>query len=174
MNKNNKNIYMGSDSTAKIPVTDKVDTDYEILLNIFSTGYDALNNIMLTKKPGVFNKTNLSEVNSRFGILRMLSSRYSSKMLPVIDEMYGIIQSNYNGLIPDSQALLLMRDICIRYNLNTSLLDQAIMRINNAEMIRAQHHKPNNGFNEMFPFWIQPQNNKNCDKKRISYRRRFL
>ncbi len=173
MNKNNKNIYMGSDSTAKIPVKDKVDTDYEILLNIFSTGYDALNNIMLTKKPGVFNKTSLSEVNSRFGILRMLCSRYSPKILPVIDEIYSIIQSNYNGFISDIQALMMMRDICSRYNMNTSLLDQAIMRVNNAELIRSHQHKSKNGFNEMFPFWIQPQHNKN-DRKRMGRRRLSL
>lgn len=165
MNKN-KNIYLGSDATTR------VDNDYEILLNIFSTGYDALNSIMVTKKPGVLVKTSISEINSRFNILKTLCNRYSSKMSPVIDEMYSIIQSNYNGLITDGQALVLMRDICIRYNLNTSLLDQAISRINNAELVRLQNHKTSNGFNEMFPFWIQTK--EKCDKKKLSYRRMFL
>ena len=155
LKKINRNIYMGPNSTAQIPVVNKIDTDHEIILNVFATGYDALNSVMLTKKSGFFDKTTMQEINGRFGILRMLCSRYSPRSLALIDETYKIVSDNYHNNISDLQALAALRQICINNNLDPFIVDHAMMRINQAETISK------NGFNNMFPFWIQPKKNSN-------------
>lgn len=161
---------MGIDSTAQIPVNKNVDTDYEILVNAFATGYDALNNIMLTKRPGYFDPTTISEINGRFGILRMLCSRYSPKTMNVVNEMYQIIFKNYKGEINDMQALLAMRNICTQNNINPGFIDEAIERINHAELMKRQSR--NN--NAMFPFWVQPTQKRVKKRKPPMFHGRFV
>ena len=56
-----KNIYMGSDSTAKLPIFGRVDTGNEIALNAIATAYDSLNSKMLTRQLGLYDETSLIE-----------------------------------------------------------------------------------------------------------------
>jgi len=150
----NKNVYMGRNSTAQMPVFGTVDTDYEIVLNAISTAYDALNEIMLTRQPGVFEKTTVAEINGRFGTVRMLARRYAPRILPAVDEMHHICLENHAGRLSDVRALVLMREISTRYGMNPGILDEVCMRINNAEML--QRHPPvKNYMEQMFPYWNQ-------------------
>lgn len=144
---------MGPNSTAKIPVNNKVDNIQEIMLNAFATSYDALNSVMLTKKSGFFDKTTMQEINGRFGILRMLCLRHSPDHLSDVDMMYKIVKDNYHNQISDIQALEYLRSICLKYDLDPGQVDNAIIRINQAE------NKPSNfdNLDQMFPFWVQPQ-----------------
>jgi hypothetical protein len=161
----NKNIYMGPNSTAQIPVHNKIDTDQEIITNVFATGYDALNSVMLTRRSGYFDKTTMQEINGRFGVLRMLCSRYSPKSMMVLDEIYKIVSDNYHGLVSDLQALGALRQICLNNNLDPFIIDNAVVRINQAEQLS----KKELGFDSMFPFWIQSK--KDAHKKNHYFRR---
>lgn len=134
MKKRHKNIYMGPNSTAKLPVFGKVDTDNEICLNAIATAYDALNNTMLTRREGVFDQTNLTEINGRFSILKMLCRRYAPGKLVVINQIHKIVTDNFKNLITDAQALTLMHTLCLRHNVNPGLLNIAMLHVNQAEM----------------------------------------
>ncbi len=63
--KRNRNVYMGRHSTAKLPAVGSIDSDYEILQNIFATSYDTLDNKLLTRQPNIFKKTN-KQINFHF------------------------------------------------------------------------------------------------------------
>jgi len=150
-----KNIYMGKNSIAQLPVFGNVDTDNEICLNAIATAYDALNNIMLTRSHGVFDKTTSAEINGRFGILRMLCSKYAPSMHPVVDKIHKVVIENSKGRISDINALKIMRDICMNHGINSDIFDYAIMRINQAESFKKQtrHPKPSNVEPDALFFW---------------------
>jgi len=133
MRKRNKNIYMGPKSTAKLPVFGKVDTDNEICLNAIATAYDALNNRMLTKRHGIFDKTSLVEINGRFSILQMLCRKYAPNKLGVIDEIHNVVVDHFKGHISDSKAIHLLQNICNKRNLNPGILNVAAFHIDQAE-----------------------------------------
>lgn len=168
MRNKNKNIYVGLNSTAQIPVNNKVDTAKEIMLNAFATSYDALNNIMLTKRSGFFDKTTIQEINGRFGIIRMLCLKHCPSYISDVDAMYKIISEHYKNNISDVEALGSLRNICLKYNLNPSTIDNAINRINQAE----NNFPEFNNLNQIFPFWIQSQ--KPGVKRNKNYNRRVL
>lgn len=148
---------MGPNSAAQIPVKGNVDTSWEIILNAFSTGYDALNSIMLTKRSGFFDKTTMQEINGRFGILRMLAGHQAPHASHVVEKIYKIVLDNYHNVIGDIQALNSLRNVALEHGLDTGQIDNAIMRINQAEMVSHQ------GFGQMFPFWTQ--SNRKTNKK---------
>lgn len=134
MRRKHKNIYMGLNSTARLPVFGKVDTDNEICLNAIATAYDALNNIMLTRNEGVLDKTTLQVINNRFSVLKMLCRRYAPDKLNLIEKIHKLVVDNYKGGISDGQALSLMHDLCIRYNVNPGMLNIAMLHVNQVEM----------------------------------------
>jgi len=147
---------MGPDSITQLPIFGNVDTDNEICLNAIATGYDALNNIMLTRTPGVFNKTTPAEINGRFGILRMLCSKYSPRMHSVVDKIQKVVVENSKGRISDKDALIVMRKICAEHDINSDIFDYAIMRINQAEQFKKQSRSrkiPNNAEQGALFFW---------------------
>lgn len=165
MRKRKRNIYMGANSTAKLPVFGQVDTDNEICLNAIATAYDSLNNIMLTRKQGAYDKTSPIEINGRFSVLRMLCRKYAPNSLPVIEQIHNIVMDNYRGKISDQQAIQLMKSTCIKNNLNPSMLDLAAMHINQIEMMRNQlKNKSPDPNSNLFFLW--QQNNSNLSKKR--------
>lgn len=166
MRKKNKNVYMGVNSTAQIPVFNKVDTPPEIILNAFATSYDALDNIMLTKRSGFFDKTTMQGVNGRFGILRMMCMRTSPEYLQDIEAMYNVVSENYKGNISDIQALEFLKSICLKHNLDPGRIDDAILRINQAENIN-QSGSNDYAFGQVFPFWVQ------SPKKRIGRNKNY-
>jgi len=167
----NKNVYMGKSSTAGLPVFGNVDTDYEICLNAIATAYDGLNNVMITREPGVFDKTTSAEINGRFSVLRRLCKKYSPNMLPAIDELRRISLSNNAGNISDRVALEKMRHVCMKYSLDSSMLDQAAMHVNQAEMMKRSQNKnpskqPMNPWGVLFPGYIDPKGRMKSNMRR--------
>jgi len=134
MKKRYKNIYMGPDSTAKLPVFGKVNTSNEIRLNIIATAYDSLNNTMLTRKAGVFDQTTLKKINGRFSTLRLLSRKHAPTELMLTDQIYKIVADHFKNIISDAQALASLQNICMRYNVDPFLLNIAMFHVNQAEM----------------------------------------
>lgn len=147
MRKKHKNIYMGKDSTAKLPVFGRVDTDNEICLNAIATAYDALNNIMLTKRLGMFDKTTIAEINGRFSVLKMLCNKYAPNKLVVINKIHKVVIDNFHNKISDARALELMQEICRQHDINPGILNIAAMHVNQAEM--------QDPFRNMFLFFNQ-------------------
>ena len=135
MRKRNKNIYMGVDSTARLPVVGRVDSGNEILLNAIAVGYDALNNRMLTRYVGVYDKTSLREINGRFGVLRLLCNRHAPSKLTTVNRIYGIVVDYFNGKITFDQAVSILNNISIKINSNFDFYNIAAFHINQAEQI---------------------------------------
>ena len=150
---------MGNDSTARLPVFGKVDTSNEILLNAIATGYDALNNKMLTYQTGVFDNTTLSKINSRFGILRMLCRKYSPDEIPVVDRIYTIVVNHFKGKISYFKAMSLLNDISFKYTQNPNSFNIAALHIDNAEQV----YSPKPFGIDMFMFL---DNNKDLKRKK--------
>lgn len=160
---------MGSNSTAKLPVFGMVDTDSEICLNAIATAYDALNKIMLTRKPGVFDRTTIAEINGRFGILRMLCRRYAPDKIIVIDKIQKIVTDHHKKRISDAEAINRMKQICMQHNLDPGLLNIAAMHVNQAELFNQQFMMlPDNSFegSNIFFLWDQNPIKKGHRKKR--------
>jgi len=135
MRKRNKNIYMGPDSTAKLPVFGKVDTDNEICLNAIATAYDALNNKMLTRKFGVYDKTTLTEINGRFSVLRLLCRNYAPNKLNLVNKIQDIVTNHFKGHLSDSQALSMLQQVSNEAGLNSGVFNIAALHINQAEQM---------------------------------------
>lgn len=135
MRKKNKNIYMGVNSTAKLPVFGKVDTANEICLNAIATAYDALNNRMLTRQHGVFDETTLTEINGRFSVLRMLCRQYAPDKRIVINEIHNVVVEHFKGHSSYTQAIQLLQNICNKHMLNPGMLNVAAFHINQAEQM---------------------------------------
>lgn len=134
MKKNHKNIYMGVESTAKLPVFGKVDTENEIILNSLATAYDALNEIMLTKKEGYFEKTNLVKINGRFSILKMLCRKYSPSKMMMVNKIHNIVIENFKGNISDKEVITYLQNLSIQYGFNPGMINMVMFHINQAEM----------------------------------------
>lgn len=164
MRTRNKNIYMGPDSTARLPIFGKVDTDNEICLNAIATAYDALNGKMLTKQFGVYDKTTPTEINGRFGILRMLCRRYAPNKLSIVNNIQNVITEHFKGNISDSQALALLQNISNKNNLNPNVLNIAALHIDQAEQMNM--FNPFNIDTFMFSDGNNSTNRKNHNRRR--------
>lgn len=161
----NKNVYMGMQSTAKIPTKGPVDTDLEVLLNMQATAYDAINGRMLTRTPGRFDAASKKEINGRFSVMRLLCRKYAPEKLRVVDELQRIVFLNLEGKIPDSTATRKIKDVCIRHGLNPSMADQVIVQVDMAEM---QHKQHKTGSMDMFSIFKQkPQKPTQQSKQQI-------
>jgi hypothetical protein len=136
--KKNRNIYMGPKSTAKLPVRGRVDEDWEILLNTFATAYDAANNIMLTRSPGVFDPATDRELRGRFAILKLLAKKHSPDKLNAIKYLEKLSLDNLHGKLPDRVFLQKVREVCRKEGLRQDLINQAERNINAAERATRQ------------------------------------
>lgn len=140
---------MGQNSTAKLPVFGKVDTDNEICLNTLATAYDALNKIMITRQKGVYDETTADEINGRFNVLRLLCNRYAPEKKEFLNKVQQIVLKIYRGQISEMQAIAEIRNVCMQYGVNTGILDYAALRIDQTEQ--------QSQFVQIFPHWMQPQ-----------------
>lgn len=157
---------MGANSTAKLPVFGRVDTDNEICLNAIATAYDALNSRMLTRSPGVFDKTTPAEINGRFNVLRLLCRNYAPDKLIVVNEIHNVVMKHYKGNISDVQAIDLLQNIISKYNLNPGILNVASLHISQAEQMA-------NSFGLGMFSLFNPQNNSiDNNRRRKGLRRR--
>lgn len=87
-----KNVYMGKNSIAKIPIFGKVDTFKEVMKNLYATAYDALNLVLLDNDyPGLI-------VNER--ILRLSPLSPILSMFRVVDEesFFMTLKGRFNVL----------------------------------------------------------------------------
>lgn len=128
-------MYMGINSTAKIPTRGKVDEDWEILLNTYATAYDAINNIMLTRTPGVFDRTTVREVRGRFLVLKRIARRYAPERLQIIERLEELAVARVKGEITTEQYLRSIRALATRYGLRRDMVDLVEARIRAAEMV---------------------------------------
>ena len=125
---------MGSDSVAGIPTNGKVDEDWEILLNIYATAYDAINNdTMLTHTPGVYDEATIQEVNGRFLVLRRLAAKYAPHLKKDIDKIYELTIKNMKGQLSDKELLKELRKIVRKHGVPEDILNQVEMKIDMAE-----------------------------------------
>lgn len=144
-----RNVYMGPNSTAGIIVHGKVNEDWEILLNTYATAYDAINSIMLTRQPGVFDRTTAQELHGRFAVLKMLAKRYAPEKLPVINELERLSLDHLKGKLSDREFLRRIRSLVRKHGMSEDLINYVEAQIQAAEMIkkppappRTQKRKP--------------------------------
>ena len=109
--KKHKNVYMGKDSTAKIPKVGKVDAKWEILANTYATIYDALNNKMLTRIEGKFRRTTVKLIRGRFFVLKMLAKKHQPKLVGTIDKLEDLTIAYRKGKISKRELLQKVRKI---------------------------------------------------------------
>ena len=134
MAKKHKNVYIGKDSTAGIQVKGKVDQDWEILVTLYATAYDAVNNdTMLTRTPGQYDEADFKEVHGRFYVLKMLAGKYAPHLKPEIEKIEKLTLKNMKGQISDKEYLRQLRQIAIKHGVPTEVLDEVEFKIDMAE-----------------------------------------
>jgi len=109
--KKHKNVYMGKDSTAKIPIKGKVNSRTEILANTYATIYDSLNNKMLTRTEGKYRKTTVKLIKGRFFVLKMLAKKHQPKLVGTIDKLEDLTIAYRQGKINKRELLQKVRKI---------------------------------------------------------------
>jgi len=129
-----KNVYIGKDSTAGIQVKGKVDEDWEVLVTLYATAYDAINNdTMLTRTPGQYDAADLKEVHGRFYVLKMLAGKYAPHLKPEIEKIETLTMKNIKGQISDKEYIQRLRNIILKYGVPTEVLDEIEFKIDMAE-----------------------------------------
>ncbi|WP_456477596.1 hypothetical protein [Geoglobus ahangari] len=131
-----RNVYIGPNSTAGIIVHGKVNEDWEVLLNTYATAYDAINSIMLTRQPGVFDRTTVEELHGRFAVLKMLARRYAPELYNVIEQLEDLSVKHLKGQISDKEFLRRIRGLARRHGLSEDLINYVEAQIQAAEMVR--------------------------------------
>ena len=128
-----RNIYLGGNSTAGLPVQGKTDQDWEILLESYSTAYDSVNSIMLTKKQGVFDKSTEREIKARFAVIKKICKRHAPKLIKTIERIEKLSLDNLYGKISDKEYLRRIREIHRKNGLKENLINQAEYQVDQAE-----------------------------------------
>lgn len=129
----NANVYVGKNSTAKIPTSGKVNTDWETLRTIYAASYDSLNKNLLTRTPGKFKKTNPRSLAGRFHVLKLLCYKYCPQKLPAVENLENLSLAHAEGKIGDAQFLQNIRMVAFQAGLPTSDVDMIESRIMAAE-----------------------------------------
>lgn len=129
-----RRVYMGADSIAGIPIENNdVNTDWEILLNLYATAYDSLDGIMLTNTQGVYDEATINEVKGRFLILYKLARKYAPEVKDEIKEIGNIVVNNLKNKISDKDALKRMRKILIKNGIPLDKIKEVEYMIDNAQ-----------------------------------------
>lgn len=127
------NIYMGQQSTAKLPVHGRIDEDWEFLMSNFSLAYDAVNAIMLTKTPGRFDPTTEKEIKARFAMEKSIARRRDPSKLKLIEHVEQLSLANLYGRLSDKAYLRKIREIHRKAGLSEDLINLAEHKIDMAE-----------------------------------------
>ena len=135
-----KNIYSGSNSVAGIPTRGKVNSDWEVLENVYANSYDSLNSKLLTNQPNRFKSANPQSIAGRFYVLRLLCAKYCPSKLPIISKMESVSIAHAEGKINDRTFLDTIRSCARQAGLSTSSVDSIESRINIAEGKRPQNN----------------------------------
>ena len=131
--KKHKNVYMGKDSTAKIPIKGKVNSRTEILANTYATIYDSLNNKMLTRTEGKYRKTTVKLIKGRFFVLKMLAKKHQPKLVGTIDKLEDLTIAYRQGKINKRELLQKVRKILKSKGLSQKMMKLIEQKIRVAE-----------------------------------------
>jgi hypothetical protein len=137
-------------SLINLPIQNRTNEDWEILLNCYALGYDTHNNIMISN--GGFVQTELPEIRARFRELKRIARKYAPQKLRTIEAIENLCVQNHSGKVSDTAYIHRLRLISLSNGVNPMLLDQAEARINTAERYRHQLEPniPDNNFNKLF------------------------
>lgn len=138
----NKRVNMGSNSTAGIYSRGEINTDWEILMNIYGTAYDSLDNVMLTRDPHKLDPATVNELKGRFLILKQIAKKHAPEKVETIKKIERISIDNVQGRISDQQARQQIRSIIHQQRVPNPLLDNIEYKIDAAQGI-AQHPAKN-------------------------------
>lgn len=129
----NRSIYMGPNSTAKLPSIGQVNTDWEVLMNVYGTAYDSIDNVMLTRDPKKLDAATINELKGRFFILKSLAKKHSPQKLDTIKKIEQIAYQNARGSISDDTAHKKIRFIIHQQKMSNALLDNVERKIDAAQ-----------------------------------------
>jgi len=112
-----KNVYMGPDSVAQIPIRGKVDSVKEIAMNLYATCYDLYSDKkLLTHIPGQEIKARVNTLRGRFYVLRLLALRNGHKhLLPIIDHAEQLSIAFVHGAIHREAYIHQIRALVSRF-----------------------------------------------------------
>jgi len=139
----NRNIYMGRNSTARIPMHGVLDSDKEALANIYATAYDSINNIMLTRNPEQIQRMTIIDLQRKFSILKLICRKRCPHMLDEIQTIESLSIANARGNISDKVFLRRIRHYVDKHGLNPSTINMIENRIDSAEMFARRNMKMN-------------------------------
>jgi len=163
MPKKNKQVYMGPNSTAGIFTQGKVDTDWEVLMNLYGTAYDSLDGQMLTQNPKRLDKATINEVKGRFLVIKNIAKKHAPQKLETIRKIESITISNIKGNLSDKVALDRIK-IIIHQNSRTP--NQMLQNVEHKINIAQGMSQRQNDFNNPFSNLMQQQKPKSNGKKR--------
>jgi len=143
-----KPIYMGAQSTARIPTRGAVNEDWELLLQGYATAYDGLSGGLLTPDPRVMAQASANEIKARFYGLKIACKRNQSRLLPTIKKLESIALANNAGRMGDRTALNELKKVVYSNGLNPGVLMVAEQHVNAAEqrVAMAAHAVKNRGY----------------------------
>jgi len=128
------NVYMGKNSVAGIPIENNdVNEDWELLLNMYATAYDATNDVMLTHTPGEYDPTTVQEVRGRFLILRKLCKKYAPELEDEIASIEKWTLQNIKGQLSDKEFLRRLKRLMLKNGIPLSAIQEVETRIDMAE-----------------------------------------
>lgn len=126
---------MGPGSTAGIFAQGEIDTDWEVLMNVYGTAYDSLDGVMLTRDPHKLDPATINEAKGRFLILKQLAKKHCPEKLEIIKRIEQITFENIRGNISDADAQNKIRSIIHQQKISNPLLDNIEFKINMAQGI---------------------------------------
>ncbi len=124
---------MGPGSTAGIFAQGEIDTDWEVLMNVYGMAYDSLDGVMLTRDPHKLDPATINEVKGRFLILKQLAKKHCPEKLETIKRIEQITFENVRGNISDADAQNKIRSIIHQQRISNPLLDSIEFKINIAQ-----------------------------------------
>jgi len=112
-----KNVYMGEDSVAQIPVRGKVDSVREILMNLYAMCYDLYSDKkLLTHYVGQEIRARANTLKGRFNILRVLAIRNGHRhILHIINQAEQLSIAYVHGAIPREVYISQIRTLLIGF-----------------------------------------------------------
>ena len=124
---------MGPGSTAGIFAQGEIDTNWEVLMNVYGTAYDSLDGVMLTRDPHKLDPATINEAKGRFLILKQLAKKHCPEKLEIVKRIEQITFEIIRGNISDADAQNKIRTIIHQQRISNPLLDSIEFKINMAQ-----------------------------------------
>lgn len=165
---------MGPNSTAGIFSKGEIDTDWEVLMNVYGTAYDSLDGMMLTKDPHKLDQATINEVKGRFFILKKLAKKHCPQKLETIKRIEQITYDNIKGKISDPVAQNKIRSIIHQQRMSNSLLDGVELKINIAQGMAQTIPQQKNNFAYPIAQFMKQNPPKQTKQKQPKYNNKGL